>query len=145
MRRVTYISAATRLLSPEDIRDILAVSRRNNQRDGISGMLAYHDGSFFQVIEGPEDAINALLDRIERDPRHGSVLPLLSAEVESRAFPEWRMAYVDLMQPEGAPGVLQLRQIADQARTLTDDRRINTLLASFVRGFRDLASDQIAP
>ncbi|NYS26260.1 BLUF domain-containing protein [Rhodobacteraceae bacterium 2376] len=145
MRRITYISAAKGLLSQDEIRKILEVSRRNNQRDGISGMLAYHDGSFFQVIEGPEPEIDALLRRIARDPRHSAILQLLSAEVSSRAFPEWRMAYVDLSQAPDTPGIVQLRQIAQEAQTLTEDRRINTLLASFVRGFRDLATDHAMP
>lgn len=42
---------------------MLAKSRSNNVRDGISGMLLYRDGDFLQVLEGPEDKVRAAFDR----------------------------------------------------------------------------------
>ena len=43
MHRIVYTSSSTRLMSEKRLQELLAVSRRNNQRDGISGLLIYHD------------------------------------------------------------------------------------------------------
>lgn len=93
LHRMLYASTATnRADSLLGIATILGESQRNNARRDLTGALAAHRGRFIQVIEGPADAIDGLLDRLRRDPRHRDLQVLDRAPVESRSFEGWSMA-----------------------------------------------------
>ncbi|HPB31711.1 MAG TPA: BLUF domain-containing protein, partial [Candidatus Sumerlaeota bacterium] len=47
-----YCSAAARPFSHKALTDLLGIARIHNARYGLTGMLLYSDGSFFQVLEG---------------------------------------------------------------------------------------------
>lgn len=76
-----------------DVREILAVSRVNNARDGVTGGLLFSEGCFAQVLEGPQDAVEAAFERIQCDPRHCEVVVLQSDPIATRDFPDWSMAF----------------------------------------------------
>ena len=76
-----------------DVRSILAASRRNNARDGITGALLFSQGCFAQVLEGPLDAVEGAFERIQCDERHGEVTVLQSGPIMARDFPNWSMAF----------------------------------------------------
>jgi len=77
-----------------EVNAILAASRRNNPRGGITGALVFNRGIFAQVLEGPPDAVEALFERIQQDPRHGDVQVLSFNRDAQRLFPNWSMAYL---------------------------------------------------
>lgn len=70
---------------------ILAVSRRNNTRDGVTGFLLIDRCLFFQVLEGERACIMATYDRIQRDRRHSDVSLMSLRDIGARAFPDWSM------------------------------------------------------
>ncbi len=70
---------------------ILSISRRNNVRDGLTGALVCRRDIYLQLLEGPQDAVEATYARIRGDDRHLAVAPLLSAASEARLFPDWAM------------------------------------------------------
>ncbi len=76
------------------IDDILGRSRRNNQRDGITGALMFNAGCFAQVLEGPLDVVEAAFERIQQDERHGDVSLLAMEPIVARSFPDWAMGFV---------------------------------------------------
>ncbi len=78
---------------PDEIREILAKSRKNNARDNLSGGLLFSDGCFAQVLEGPLEMIEKAFERIQCDERHHDVTVLQSGPVAARAFPDWSMAF----------------------------------------------------
>lgn len=94
--QLLYTSGATRNITPDDIASILTVSRRNNAKVGVTGMLLYADGVFIQVLEGARRDVRHLADRISADDRHRNFMVLHENEAESRAFAEWQMGYRDL-------------------------------------------------
>jgi Sensors of blue-light using FAD len=94
IRSVLYVSSAARALDPAELAAIIDLSRRNNARDGITGMLLYHDGNIMQVVEGPRAAIDMLLGRLKRDPRHRRLTVILDGERPDREFGEWTMGCV---------------------------------------------------
>ena len=87
------MSTAKNLLHDRELVDILESSRVNNARDGIGGMLVYHDGTFLQILEGPTAAVDAAYLRIKGDPRHSNLIPLLRKKVDRRSFGEWSMGF----------------------------------------------------
>ena len=79
-----------------DITSILAASRENNARDGVTGGLLFSEGCFAQVLEGPLSAIEGAFERIQCDNRHSDVVVLQSGPIEARDFPEWSMAFAGI-------------------------------------------------
>ena len=61
---VAYASSASTDFSPEELTDLLAVSRARNAAAGVTGLLVYKGGNFLQALEGPEDAVRATMQRI---------------------------------------------------------------------------------
>jgi hypothetical protein len=58
------VSSATRRLSVAELAEILRVSRADNQRDEITEMLLYKDGNIMQVLEGAEEKVSALIEKL---------------------------------------------------------------------------------
>ena len=88
-----YVSVANGDLSEHELVDLLTVSRENNTRDEITGMLLYKDGRFMQLLEGPESAVCATYARIARDLRHRDITILLEGELAERDFSDWSMGF----------------------------------------------------
>ncbi|MHA7835440.1 MAG: BLUF domain-containing protein [Algiphilus sp.] len=95
MLQVIYVSAEAEPFTRNKLRDLLDVSRRNNEAAGVTGMLVYHDGTFLQVLEGEADTVNQLLQTIDADPRHHKVKLLLRQEIKARSFAGWSMGFVN--------------------------------------------------
>ena len=93
MRRIIYCSQATEDVSPDELVELLRVSRRNNEAAGLSGMLLYSSQSFLQVLEGDQEALEATYARIGVDPRHANLRKLLDADVPRPLFPDWTMGF----------------------------------------------------
>ncbi len=105
MLQLVYISSS---VGKPDVAQILAASRRNNARDGITGLL-YADGvRFLQALEGPADAVEAAFARIKGDPRHRAVVILSRRTIETREFGPWQMAH----RAAGADGSTVLSEVA---------------------------------
>lgn len=93
LERLIYGSTATgRTDNLMNLVAILAESQRNNDRDGLTGALAAHEGRYVQVIEGQSDALDSLLRRLARDNRHRDIVVFSRDPVEVRAFDGWVMA-----------------------------------------------------
>jgi hypothetical protein len=97
--RLVYASTATFAGSTSggvelEVGRILSVSRRNNRERDVGGMLHYGNGYFFQVLEGPRDAVNEAYNRISTDPRHRDVHILSVKNVSERIFEDWTMKYL---------------------------------------------------
>ena len=91
---LVYFSHARRPLSETELLDLLTVSRRNNQQNGITGMLLYHDGNFVQALEGPRAAVEAIFERIAVDPAHDGVISTGIVPIKERQFGEWSMGFL---------------------------------------------------
>lgn len=90
---LVYTSVASRQMLPADLESILFTSRRRNLETGITGALLYRNTTFIQFLEGPRAEIDALMDRIRTDDRHGSVRVLLVEQAAERSFGDWKMGF----------------------------------------------------
>lgn len=94
MIRVIYASRPAHF-TKTDLHDIAAVSARNNETSGITGALI-HDASFFlQILEGPEEAVDALLARLLRDPRHTDMAVVFRTRIDATSFAGWEMQLIE--------------------------------------------------
>lgn len=96
---VSYVSTAVDAFDDAALAELLAQSRASNHDHDLTGMLLYRRGRFFQVLEGPQDAVDELMTKIRRDPRHTDVRVLLTEPLDERRFSEWTMGY----EPIGVP------------------------------------------
>lgn len=98
--RLTYASRATFPLNrftsgiQSEVARIMVQSRRNNPRQQLVGALYFGDGCFFQCIEGPEQAVEALYQRLHGDPRHAELRVLAREHVSTPSFSSWAMKLV---------------------------------------------------
>lgn len=88
-----YVSKSSNAFSSSDIIDLLSKSRDRNRQLNVTGMLLYEQGSFFQVLEGEEDVVNNLFATICNDPRHTSIVKIISEAIFKRDFVDWSMGY----------------------------------------------------
>lgn len=121
MLSLIYVSTSVKLLNDEELLDILKVSRENNSSRDVTGLLLYKGGNFMQVLEGPDEVVEALFETIKADPRHKDVIVLSREQISNRQFPAWEMAFQNLDNPEvkNEPGYSQFLQdefIADVYR-----------------------------
>ncbi len=133
---LVYVSTGTWQFSRDDLGHLLATSRENNFRAGITGLLLYKDGNFMQLLEGEEGAVHALYHKIGLDPRNKGVLPLLQGFVDERQFPDWSMGFRDLNSPEihATPGYNEFLNTPLTGREFSGDpSRAQTLLLTFKR------------
>lgn len=120
MLSVTYVSVADPLISDQDIAAILVSARRNNIRDQLTGALVYNGHNFLQLLEGPDEQVDACLDAIRTDPRHSGMIEVRRRHILARDFGEWAMLYDPRFawQDEG------LARIAANDRIDPEDERI---------------------
>ena len=90
---LVYISAAAKLYSPSHLDKILTVSRKNNTKSNISGILLCHDGSILQVLGGEKQTVTDLHHKIKKDERHRDIIWLVQGTSEDRNFGEWSMGF----------------------------------------------------
>ncbi|HEX8496752.1 MAG TPA: BLUF domain-containing protein [Actinomycetales bacterium] len=93
MIRVIYCSQATHDVSPDELVDLLALSRRNNTAAGLSGLLLYTSQSFLQVLEGESGPLLRTYDAILKDSRHTNLRLLQQVEASAPLFPDWSMGF----------------------------------------------------
>lgn len=96
---VAYTSLAALDLDERQLRDIQAAARDLNGIDGISGLLIFNGTHFLQWIEGPPLAIDDLMARLRRDPRHSAVEVREERLTNDRLFGGWSMEVVRVRSP----------------------------------------------
>ena len=77
-----------------DFMDILEVSRANNERDGITGVLFFCNNNVVQCLEGSRETVNKTYARIVQDKRHQNPLLIDYRVLTTRLFSNWSMGYV---------------------------------------------------
>jgi hypothetical protein len=92
--RANFSAGADNATVNADVARILMQSRRNNPANGLVGALYFADGCFFQCLEGPPGAVDALYFRLHEDPRHRDLKVLSRADVEQPSFSGWSMKFV---------------------------------------------------
>ena len=112
---LVYCSRARTGVKEAQVDAIIATSRRRNPVLGITGLLVFGSGVFFQWIEGPKAEVLGLMKLIEADPRHETVVVLsTSEEVRERVFPTWDMELV---------GTQDIQEVLKDALETAEDKK----------------------
>jgi hypothetical protein len=131
MRQLVYFSTAAVRQSEAIIADILEVSRRRNELEGVTGLLVAGGHRYLQILEGEDAAIGAVMKRIERDERHLGIHILVDRTIKRRDFDSWTMAFFE--EPK-LGSYASFQTLADAMHAEVDDRLKGRVLA-FARAF----------
>ncbi|HBI32448.1 MAG TPA: hypothetical protein DDY45_10440 [Verrucomicrobiales bacterium] len=89
--RLTYLSKPTKPFTDADFDDIESKSvKANNERD-VTGLLVVNEDRILQILEGREEAVRELYNKIEADSRHTVVKLVCAVEDEVRLLMTWNM------------------------------------------------------
>ena len=132
---LTYVSAAVKPLTPAEREALLQEAKAFNATVGVTGMLLYHDGNFFQYLEGPASGVKQVMERVRRSTRHHHLTLQTREPIAQRQFADWNMDFVDLAMPrvlKNAYWIQTFRQAwstgASDAKGATENKGIRLLL-----------------
>jgi Sensors of blue-light using FAD len=91
--RLIYASTASEGVGMHEFKSILQQAQVNNQRQDLTGVLAFNSKVFLQALEGSREQVNELYARLLRDPRHHTVAMLDYAEIDEREWTSWSMGF----------------------------------------------------
>ncbi len=93
---LAYVSTEKQPFSQADLIKLLQEARKTNEERDITGLLLYKQDAFFQVLEGPEEAVMRTFRGIEADDRHHQVEVLMREPCTAREYSDWRMGFANL-------------------------------------------------
>jgi hypothetical protein len=96
LKSLTYTSLARLDLQERDLEDIHRTARDSNAMQGVTGLLIFNGTHFLQIIEGVPEAIDELVDRLRRDPRHSGFEIRHEHPAQAPSFPDWSMEMVQV-------------------------------------------------
>lgn len=135
---VVYMSRSTRPMQSVDLDRLLMDSKSYNSDRGVTGVLLYSAGRFFQYFEGHPADVEDVYDRIRRSGLHAELVELERRRVPQRFFNKWFIGFRDapasviqeLSQKHwkheipwaedhsaASPGIKQLMEFLDSAST----------------------------
>lgn len=95
---LVYVSRITSraLASASTLSSIAEVSIKNNKANNLSGVLCYGNGYFVQCVEGSEQALTQLKNRILVDDLNKDMQVLDFSAIAERCFSDWPMRSIAL-------------------------------------------------
>ncbi len=93
--RMVWSSVPSSSFSTARLNEIVAPSRRNNERKHISGMLMFSGAQFLSILEGDDQDVARLWLALEKDPRHAGLTRIGEERCGQRWFPTWTVGYMD--------------------------------------------------
>jgi hypothetical protein len=89
-----YTSTASEVFKWTDLEILRHECENRNEIEQITGMLLYDGSHFMQVLEGEEETVLALFEKIKADPRHKNVEALINNPLDERNFQYWAMGLI---------------------------------------------------
>lgn len=96
MYHLVYFSTATQYFSEEELTNLLRISKYNNEKSGITGILLFIEGCFLQILEGEQSAVRLLYHKVKQDARHNDILKIAEAKTQERVFKKWSMGFKNI-------------------------------------------------
>ncbi|RPD48431.1 BLUF domain-containing protein [Hymenobacter sediminis] len=99
LHHLVYQSVATTPMTEPELEALLIQSRAWNEAHGLTGLLLYSNGNIMQVLEGTQEEVHYIFQRIEHDQRHFGVTKLSDGPIQGRNFSQWFMGF-QVVNPE---------------------------------------------
>ena len=99
-----------------DLEDIVTTAKANNPQQSITGVLFYHNNTFIQVLEGDENELDKLMEKINKDPRHHNIKILVNEEIKKHYLSQWNMDSFNLSDEDNL-NIEELEKVRDAFET----------------------------
>lgn len=116
----------------KSLEELAAKANKINELHGVTGILLFNGTHFFQVLEGQEESVRKIYDRICTDDRHHNVVELMRDYAPSRRFGNAGMELFDLREYDKASVLQAVLDKGTSKYQLTYDDRALQFLRTFV-------------
>ncbi len=90
---ISYVSTVSPNISNTDILRLMDHVSFHNNTIGFTGILIHSEGNFFQVLEGKEEIVKMMFERIKKDPRHYNIIKMLDKEINDSSFSVYHSSF----------------------------------------------------
>ena len=128
---IVYVSSASTGLEESEIKTLLAKSVAWNNNHGLTGILLFSDGNFFQIIEGDENVIKDLFESIKQDPRHHNVLQIFGKEIHRDAYDGYKADFIathEHYDPKKIEGYMKQMEVLEEST----QKAVKNMLKAFI-------------
>ncbi len=130
-----YTSVQSHPLTDAELVRLIERSRASNLRNGVTGILLHVKDTFFQVLEGPQEVVEALYAKILLDERHTRVTKIIFETIPRRYFGDSDMTLATLTPSELAALIEEDNlEVREQLLAGLDEGRAKRLLRAFTEG-----------
>jgi hypothetical protein len=112
LQEIIYVSTLAADAPIRVVADIASRARSTNRTLGITGLLVFDGMHFCQQLEGSQQEVAALMERIRQDPRHTHVAILHNGPLDKRRFKRFSLGYTSA---EDVEALERLQQLQGQA------------------------------
>ena len=109
LHEILYCSTLAQQAPIRVVADIAGKARSANLQRGITGLLIFDGQHFCQQLEGDEQLLAALMERISDDPRHTDITVLHQGPLASRRFKRFSLGYTPVEDVEALERLQRLR------------------------------------
>ncbi len=133
-KRIKYVSRFAMPFRESELEELGAKSAENNKELDVTGVLITSGGLFYQVLEGPEKAVDEIFGYIRADKRHTDLVVLgIEEDVTQRLFPDWSMKTINL-DAEAHVRLLPLKVLMEAV--FEQQQHIDKMMWAIDRGLR---------
>ncbi len=125
---ICYVSKVAAYLSENDIQELFQYTAAFNNENNISGILLHSLDNFFQVLEGSEQQLLNLYDRIKVDSRHYDIYEVYNRKTSHPVFVNYKSTF-DIVKT--ADDLKSLLIYLNQDVSNSTNRKLRRLLAPF--------------
>lgn len=118
LHELLYCSVLAQNQMPTVVGQIVAQARRHNTERGITGLLVFDGIHFCQHIEGPREAVLALLERLRQDPRHTGLRVVYEGSRTERRYRRFDLGFAQSDADDDMVGIQALEGSAALERFL---------------------------
>lgn len=139
--QIIYASVASQPMSEDELVRLLRHAREKNSKLGITGMLLHCDGAFIQALEGPTQSVKEMIQAIQKDSRHQSIVTLFEGPIRERTFSQWSMGFRRPSKDELArvEGYTPFLDLGDEIH------RYSGVAMKLLKTFRDVSDQRSSP
>jgi hypothetical protein len=132
MRIIIYISRAKQNFTSSDLADLRDLADARNRSEDITGLLLFDGTRFIQALEGDAAAVQAVMNRIAKDPRHDNISYFKPITTDCRQFKSWATEY------QNSEGTCDGRGFINRVMKHVEDVQCDSIKAAFI-GFAALS------
>ena len=93
MFTICYVSSAYPGITEDQLNELFTTTQKNNTASNITGLLLYQSGKFLQVLEGDDDELKNLYEKIEQDSKHNNIFVILKQKCKRRIFENYESRF----------------------------------------------------